>query len=96
MSGYRIGNGYYGANAILVSQVDDELVQSHKPLNFTMPLEAYKFTFIPIGDNCLVEVNGEEILMLADKPWSIDYIDKPITSFVLLTDAIDYWYCFAW
>ena len=47
-SHYRIGNGYFGSPQILTSQGNDELIQQHKldPAH-TVPLSAYKFSFVP-------------------------------------------------
>lgn len=91
-----IGKQYYGSDNILLSQKNVDIIQPHKPLDWTVPLMVRKFTFMPIGQNCYVSINdGSPIVMLADIPWSIDYNDQPIEKFKILEDNVPYVYYFS-
>lgn len=94
---YRIGNGYFGSPQILTSVGGEELIQQWKNPAHTVPLSAYKLSFIPISGDCQVRINGgDPIYLLQGVEFKIGMEDKPITDFTIVTPNIDYVYYFAW
>jgi hypothetical protein len=87
----RIGSGYKGSVALQTSVANAEILPA-KPVGWTVPYNFYKFSF-ECDSDCTMIVNGEEIFLRANRVWSIDSEDKPITSFKIKEPNLTFtWY----
>ena len=90
MYGYRLGSGYLGSSDILKSNANEEVIPM-RPEGHTVPYSFYKFTFSNPNQPCRVRINGgAPIYIDTGNGVSIDYVDAPIWSFIILEPDIDY------
>lgn len=96
LSHFRVGNGYIGSSQLETTTSTDFEILPEKPDNWTHGYSFYKFSFMN-NQSCTVKINNSsEIFLRANQGFVCDYYDKPISSFVILEDGIEYNWIGAW
>lgn len=91
---FRLGNGYKGSSSLMNSGEGNFQVVPPSPDKWTVGYNFYKFEFMTkIAGEVTVKINNEEPILLSNGHFSIDYIDSPIWSFIVIDPNVDfYWY----
>ncbi len=94
---FKKGQGYFGATDKLTTGVENtEIIQQHKPVDWTADFVATKLSFKPYID-CHIKINGgDSIFWEANAVFNVDYTDKEITTLEIEEVGIVYWYFFGY
>lgn len=85
----RIGSGYIGSSDLITSTVNLEIIPS-PPVGWSVGYSLYKFA-LSNTEQCHVKINGgNPILLAALQGFSMDSIDAPISSFVIVESGITF------
>lgn len=85
----RLGSGYIGSTEVQVSTANQEVVPP-KEEGWTHGYNFYKFAFYNDQD-CSVKINNKNTIFLrATQGFSMDQVDSPIFSFVIIEPNISY------
>jgi len=93
--GFQIGAGYFGSQEVLSSTPNQDLIQQHKPADYssTVTFAAYKFSFVNTSA-CTVLINDSvtPIYIASAQGFQIEEVDVPIYSFKIVEAGIAYNY----
>lgn len=84
----RIGIGYKGSSNLINSGEGDFQVIPSSGYSF------YKFEFLAKNETeVTVKINNEVPIMLAHGRFTMDFIDAPIWSFIVIDPDVDFYWC---
>lgn len=92
---YRIGSGYFGSPNTRTSTSNQEIIQQHKPITWSIPkLNVYKLSFMNPSSSCHIKINESEdqIFIPTGSGFEMNEVDNEIWSFVIVEAGIDYYY----
>lgn len=88
----RLGSAYVGSSDKLTSTANQEIVQQHKPVGWTIPIKFYKFSFMNYQD-CHVKINNSDAIFLAaNQGFEMNEVDAPVKTFTIVESGIEYSY----
>ena len=83
--GVSMGSGYFGSTGLVTTTANMELIQQHKPSEWTTGFMAYKFNFMNYQD-CHIKINGDtnQIFIPAQEGFSMNEVDRKIMTFIVV------------
>jgi len=93
MGNFRNSSAYFGSPDIQTSTENQEIIQQHKPSEWSIKkLTVSRFNFYN-EQNCHIKINeGEPIFIRAGQGFEMDMYDGELISFIIVEENINYNY----